>query len=289
VQSQLEIVRRHPLIGAEVRGVDLARPVDDATVAAINRAWLENLVLVFPDQAISDEQQIAFARRFGELEIHPAKDHRSSRHPEIFRVSNVDESGRIVNPESEAWSYINVTWLWHADSSFRQTPSKGSILHGIEVAPEGGETLFCNLYAVYEALPEAMRRRVGALHALHSHDTVLEKHKKLTDPGRFDKYDARHPLVCRHPVTQRPFLFLSPHTMAGIEGLSPADSAALLEELVGFATQERFVYRHTWRKDDVIMWDNRCTMHAVTAFDNARFRRIMHRTTLAGETPVLAA
>jgi alpha-ketoglutarate-dependent taurine dioxygenase len=287
--NDLVVTKRHDLIGAEIRGIDLAQRIDDATIAAIDRAWLENLVLVFPDQPITDEQQIAFARRFGELEIHPAKDHRSSRHPEIFRVSNVDESGQILKQDSEALSYINVTWLWHADSSFRQTPSKGSILHGIEVSPEGGETLFCNLYAVYAALPEDMKRRVGALHALHSHDTVLEKHKKLTDPGRFDKYDARHPLVCRLPVTKRPFLFLSPHTMAGIEGMSPNESRPLLEELVQFATQDRFVYRHTWRKDDVIMWDNRCTMHAVTPFDNARLRRIMHRTTLAGETPVLAA
>ncbi len=201
---------------------------------------------MFPDQAIGDEQQIAFARRFGELEIHPAKDHRSSRHPEIFRVSNVDEGGRIVEPRQRSLE-LHQRHLAVATPTARsgRPRARARSSHGIEVTPEGGETLFCNLYAVYEALPEAMRRRESApCTRSTSHDTVLEKHRKLTDPGRFDKYDTRHPLVCRHPVTQRPFLFLSPHTMAGIEGMSPADSAALLEELVGFAAQDRFVYRH---------------------------------------------
>jgi taurine dioxygenase len=287
--GRLVVTKKHPLIGAEVRGIDLAAPLDDDTLAELNRVWLENLVLVFPDQAITDPQQIAFASRFGELEIHPAKDHRSSRHPEIFRVSNVDEQDNIVAPESEAWGYINITWLWHADSSFRQTPSKGSVLHGLEVPSEGGDTLFCNLYAAYEALPAEMKQRLGGMRAIHSHEAVLSNNKALTKTDRFDDYRATHPLICRHPVTQRPFLFLSPHTMAGFEGMSQDESRELLGQLVKFATQDRFVYRHKWRKDNVIMWDNRCTMHAVMPYNNAKHRRILHRTTIAGETPVVAA
>ena len=157
------VVPRHPVIGAEIRGVDLRRPVDDATFAEIHRAWLDHMLLVFPDQPVTDAEQIAFARRCGALEIHPSAQHRSSAHPEIYRVANVDEAGNILPPSGEAWRYLNITWLWHSDSSFRSVPSKGSILHGLEVTASGGETLFCNLCAVHDALPPAMRARIAGL------------------------------------------------------------------------------------------------------------------------------
>ena len=147
----ITLTRRHPLIGAEIRGVDLGQ-VDDEAFRRIYDAWLEHLLLVFPGQNVTDEEQIAFARRFGDLEIHPSREHRSSRHPEIYRVANVDEHGNIMPQDSKGWRYMNLTWLWHTDSSFREVPSMGSILHGIEVPPEGGDTLFANMYAVYEAL-----------------------------------------------------------------------------------------------------------------------------------------
>jgi taurine dioxygenase len=158
----LTITPRHPLIGAEIRGLHLRR-VDDRTFRRVYDAWLEHLVLVFPEQKITAEQQIAFARRFGDLEIHPSREHRSSRHPEIYRVSNVDERGNIMPQKSKGWLYMNLTWLWHTDSSFREVPSLGSILQGIEVPPAGGDTLFANMYAVHEALPDAERL---ALHRL---------------------------------------------------------------------------------------------------------------------------
>lgn len=286
----IAVTPRHPLIGAEVRGIDLARPLAPAVLDEIRRAWLAHLLLVFPEQPISDAQQIAFARNFGELEIHPSVAHRSSRHPEIYRVANVDEAGRILDSEGEAWRYLNITWLWHSDSSFRVVPSNGSILHGIEVTEAGGETLFCNLYAVYEALPEATRRRIAGLKVRHSHDAVLRRGRGLApNAGYAELPPVSHPLVRRHSETGRASLFLSPHTMDGIEGLADAAGKALLDELTAFAIQERFVYRHVWRTDDVIFWDNRCTMHAVTPYDNAHVRRVMHRTTIVGDRPVLPA
>lgn len=289
-EPSITVIKRHPSIGAELRGIDLSRPLAGGTVEAVRQAWYDNLLLVFPGQAITDAQQIAFARNFGALEIHPSKDHRSSQHPEIYRVANVDEQGNILPPKSEAWRYINISWLWHSDSSFRAVPSTGSILHGIEVTESGGETLFCNLYEAYAALPEDLRRRVAGRRARHSHDTVLRRGQALEHNAKYDALEAVwHPLVRRHPVTRRHSLFISPHTMDQVEGLSEADSRALLDELIAFAQQDRFVYRHRWTRDDVIMWDNRCTMHAVTPFDNARVRRIMHRTTLVGDGPVLAA
>jgi len=288
--SHIEVRRRHPSIGAEVRGIDLGAPADAAVLAEVRRAWLDHLVLVFPGQPISDAQQIAFARRFGELEIHPSKDHRSSRHPEIYRVANVDEQGNILPAEGEAWRYLNITWLWHSDSSFRAVPSNGSILHGIEVTSEGGETLFCNLYDAYAALPETLRRRIAGLEVVHSHDAVLRRGQGIARSAKYDDLKpVHHPLVRRHPETGRLSLFISPHTMEGVVGLPDEEGRALLEELTAFAIQDRFVYRQRWAKDDVIFWDNRCTMHAVTPYANTQVRRIMHRTTIVGDRPVLPA
>jgi len=284
------VIPRHPLIGAEVRGLDLAAPLGREVLDEVRRAWLAHLLLIFPEQRISDRQQIAFARNFGELEIHPSAAHRSSRHPEIYRVANVDEEGRILDSASEAWRYLNITWLWHSDSSFREVPSNGSILHGIEVTKAGGETLFCNLYAVYDALPAAMKRRIAGLRVRHSHDAVLRRGRELRrNAGYAELPPVSHPLVRRHPETGRASLFISPHTMEGIEERAVEESAALLDQLTAFAIQDRFVYRHVWRTDDVIFWDNRCTMHAVTPYDNAHARRIMHRTTIVGDRPVLPA
>lgn len=285
--DRLEIKRRHPLIGTEVRGVDLSKPLSREMFEKVHAVWMEHLMLVFPRQAITDEQHIVFGRNFGELEIHPSLAHRSSRNQEIYRVSNVDEQGNIIPPKETAWQYLNLSWLWHTDSSFRDVPSKGSILHGIETTNEGGNTLFANMYAAYDALSDAMKERIKGLWVIHDHDYIISLSPELSKKQDKGKYDAmppvRHPLVQIHPVTRRRCLFLSPHTMVNIEGMDPVEGRKLLDELIAHATQDKFVYRHVWQNDDVIMWDNRCTMHAVEPFDNANVRRIMHRVTLVGE------
>lgn len=283
----IDTKQRHPLIGAEVRGVDLPRPLDPATQRLVHDLWMQHLVLVFPEQPITDEQHIAFGRHFGELEVHVSVAHRSTRNVEIYRVSNVDEAGNIIPPKETAWQYINLSWLWHTDSSFRQVPSKGSILHGLEVTNAGGHTLFANMYAAYQDLSATMKRRIEGLWVIHDHDHILSLSPELSmkqDKGRFDALPpVRHPLVQVHPVTRRRCLLLSPHTMVNVEGMVPAEGRGLLDELIAHAIQEKYVYRHIWAKDDVIMWDNRCTMHSVEPFDNAHVRRVMHRVTLVGE------
>ena len=288
-----DVRRRHPLIGAEIRGIDLGQTLSDAAIRRLHALWMEHLLLIFPGQPISDEQHIAFGRRFGALEIHPSLAHRSSRNPEIYRVSNVNEAGAIIPPKETAWQYINLSWLWHTDSSFRDVPSMGSILHGIETTNAGGNTLFANMYAAYDAMDAAMQRRIEGLWVIHDHDHILSLSPALAeqqDKGRYDTLPpVRHPLVQLHPVTRRRCLFLSPHTMAGIEGMAQPEARALLDELIAHATQDRFVYRHAWQPDDIIMWDNRCTMHAVEPFDNAQIRRVMHRVTLVGENRPIAA
>jgi taurine dioxygenase len=288
----LSATPRHPLIGVEVRGVDLTRPLDDATFEALHALWLQHLLLVFPGQPITDEQHVAFGRRFGALEVHPSLAHRSSRNREIYRVSNVDEAGDLIPPQDTGWQYLSQSWRWHTDSSFRAVPSTGSILHGIEVTNAGGDTLFANMYAAYDALDEVTRSRIGSLWVTHDHDYILSLSPELCAKQDKGSYEAlppvRHPLVRVHPLTGRPSLFLSPHTMVNVDGMDPEEGRALLDDLTAHATQERFVYRHRWQPDDVIMWDNRCTMHSVQPFDNARIRRVMHRVTLVGDGPPIA-
>ncbi len=289
----LEVTRRHPLIGTEVRGLDLATPMDDATFGELHALWMEHLLLVFPDQPLTDEQHIAFGRRFGELEIHPSLAHRSSRNQEIYRVSNVDEAGNIIPSQETAWQYINLSWLWHTDSSFREVPSMGSILHGIETTTEGGNTFFANMYAAYDDLSADMQARIEGRWVIHDHDFIIKQSKELSARQNKGQYDAMppvlHPLVQLHPVTRRRCLFLSPHTMVNIQGMPETEGRKLLDDLTAHATQPEYVYKHIWAKDDIIMWDNRCTMHSVEPFDNASTRRIMHRVTLVGEGKPIAA
>lgn len=289
----MRIETLHPSIGAAVHGVDLSRPLDEAMVGALRDVWMDHIVLVFPGQAISDDQLVAFGGQIGELEIHPSLAHRASHNREIYRVTNVDETGNLIPPDDTAWEYVSQSWRWHSDSSFREVPSNGSILHGIEITNEGGNTRFANLYDAYETLPDEMKQRIDGLWAVHDHDNILElAHGPDTRPAKgtyADMPPVRHPLVRLHPVTRRRCLFLSPHTMARVEGMADGEGRALLDELIAHAIEDRFVYRHVWTKDDVIMWDNRCTMHAVEPFDNRRIRRIMHRVTLVGdEKPVPA-
>ena len=284
----------HPSLGAAIRGVDLSAPLDAATTAAITDAWMKRIVLVFPGQAIDDDALVAFGRQFGALEIHPSLAHRASRNREIYRVSNLDENGDFIPPDDTAWQYVSQSWRWHSDSSFRAVPSTGSILRGIEITNAGGNTRFANLYDAYETLPDTTKRQIDGLWVIHDHDNILRLAHgdgvRPADGAYEDMPPVRHPLVRVHPVTRRRCLFLSPHTMARVEGLPEDEGRALLDDLIDHATQDRFVYRHVWTKDDVIMWDNRCTMHAVEPFDNRTVRRVMHRVTLAGqEKPIPAA
>ena len=288
--NRLTIDKLHPTIGAEVSGIDLEAAHDEAVIEQLRAAWIEHCVLVFHDQAISDAEQVAFSRRFGELEIFPQGANRSGAHPEIFRVSNVGEDGALLPPDNPDIKYLTAVQEWHSDSCYRAIPCNGAILHGIEVTEQGGETLFADLRAAYRELPARTKARIAGLKARHSFEYMRGQH----DPLPMKPEEAAqvppvsHPLVRAHPDTGETSLYLSPVYMEVIEGLSKTETRDLLEELVDWATQPRFVYRHRWRANDVLMWDNRCTMHIVTPFD-PHARRDMHRTTLMGDGPVVAA
>lgn len=284
----ISVRKLHPALGAEVAGVDLSS-VDERTFSDIVSALDEHSALVFPGQDITDEQQIAFTRRFGELEVFPLAANKSSRNPEIFRATNVGEDGKLLPVQHAEAKYLALTQIWHTDSSWRPIPAYATLLRGVEIPSRGGETMFASLVAAYEALPEQRKRELDGLRAVHSFEytrSLTDGLKPLTAEERARVRPVVHPIVRKHPTRDGKALYLSPHTMSGIVDMSEVEGRAVIRELTAWATQPQFVYVHRWRRNDLVVWDNRTAMHAVRPFDSAHERRIMHRTSVsAREAP----
>ena len=277
----------HPLIGAEVTGVDLAGSLDQATVEAVRNAWSRYGVLLFRRQSITDEQQVAFSRHFGSLEIFPQAANRSQVVPEIFRVTNVGDDNRIRPVDSPGARYSTLICVWHTDSSYRRVPSKGAVLHAIEVVSTGGDTLFANMCHAYRQMPAGLKARIAGLRARHS----FQYSRQLRQLPPMDPDEAARVPPVDHPLVRRLrdgrlSLYVSATYMERILELSEVESRKLIDELMAWATQDPFVYRHRWQPHDVLMWDNRWCIHVVTPFDHSAERRVMHRTTIAGTEPV---
>ena len=273
----------HPAIGAEVIGVDLSKPVDDDTFGAIHAEWIEGGILLFRDQqALRPEQHIAFSEGFGELEIFTLRQYTHPDFDRLFVISNLkNDEGQAVGARVER--------IWHTDSQFLECPSMGSILHAKEVPSAGADTLFASGRAVYAALPEATRARIDGLVVNHSriraYPITYPNRPPLTDEEKARTPDIEHPLVRTHPESGTRALYVGRSTDPVIIGMPREDSDALIDELLDFATSERFVYRHKWRVGDAILWDNRSTMHCATDYDEVNERRLMYRTTIAGDRP----
>ena len=271
------------VMGAEVRGVDLSRPLDDDAFGEILHAFHRYMLLVFPAQQIDEAQQVAFSRRFGELQVHVLDQYRHPRYPEIFVQSNVDRrTGRTTGTHPDKGSLA-----WHSDLSFQARPALATALYGIEIPEHGGDTLFADMYAAYDALGQDTKALLGTLKAVHdiSVQRVRAGEEPMTERQRAEAPPVEHPAVRTHPATGRKALYLSRHC-SHVVGLPPAQSDALLERMQAHATSERFVYRHRWRARDFIIWDNRCTIHSATPYDAAAERRVLHRTVMKGDAPV---
>jgi alpha-ketoglutarate-dependent taurine dioxygenase len=288
--SRLTVRKLHQAVGAEVRGIDMRQPLDADTFHELHDIWMEHLVLVFPDQHVTDAEHVAFTRYFGEPEIFHQKIIRSERVKEIFRVSNVDENNILMPPDHPVAQQVALAQFWHTDSSYRTNPCVGSLLHGVETSRTGGETQFTNMYLVYDSLPDPLKQQIEGRKAQHNfgHMHTQAKLKPLTEEEKAAMPAVWQPMVRKHPVTRRKSLYISPIYNDAIEGMASADARQLIAELTRIAADPRFVYTHRWETDDVLMWDNRCTMHQVTPFD-PRERRVMHRTTITGQDPVMAA
>ena len=267
-------------IGAEVRGVDLSRPLDDRTWMRIHRAFLDHSVLFFRDQDLTPEQHLAFSRRFGELEPYPFSDGMAG-YPELVEVVKLPDEVQTFGGG------------WHVDMSFREKPPLGAALYAIEVPPAGGDTLFANMHLAFESLSRGMRRLVRSLKAVHDSHLYLsfeEAHEPAYRGMKMRNDDPpevrTHPLTRVHPESGRTSLFISPDYSGRLEGMSAAESAVLLDTLERHATRHEFICRFRWEPGSLAVWDNRCVMHNALRDDiGARlrgrgFKRVMRRSTI---------
>lgn len=273
--GDIKVIPLSPALGAEMQGVDLSAPIDEATRQALLDAWHDHSVILLRNQDLNEDRQVAFAQAFGQ----PAKVSSgrtfSQKHPSVMLVSNIRENGEAIGalPDGEMH--------FHTDQCHQEIPAKATILYAMEIPSHGGDTLFANAYAAYETLPSEVRSRIEGRRALNAYekDTTI----------RSDKYDTAgaacwHPVVRTHPVTRRKALYVNRLMTREIEGLPKPESDELLEFLFDHQEQERFVYAHVWRPGDLVMWDNRCTLHARTDFP-AGERRLLRRVTILGEKP----
>jgi taurine dioxygenase len=265
-----------PALGAEIVGVDLGQEIDDRTFAQIRDAWHEHLVILLRDQELSEDDQVRFAEKFGP----PAVIHTKQfvrNHPAVMLISNIREDGKPIGalPDGEMH--------FHTDQCHQERPAMASMLYAIEVPRAGGNTLFANGYKAYETLPDALKLRIAGRRALNAYDydtAAMKRGTRLADGVP----SYAHPVVRTHPATGRKALYVNRLMTVRIEGLLADESDELLDAL--FAHQERreFVYEHVWRPGDLLMWDNRCTLHARTDFSPDE-RRLMRRVTILGEKP----
>ena len=282
----------HPVFAGEVAGVDCRKPLGPAEVAAIEHGMDEYAVLVFRDQNISDEEQIAFTRHFGELESYASPGHIRKRAdqrlgPGIADFSNLDKDGRIMSAEDRVWFFKLGDRLWHSDSSFRPVPAKYSILSGRVIPSWGANTEFADMRAAYDALDERTKAEIEDLVCEHSLKYSREA-IGFTDlsPEEIAAFrPVRQRLVRTHPSSGRKSLFLASHAGA-ILGWTIPEARMSLRDLTEHATQREFVYSHAWRPHDLVMWDNRSTMHRARRFDRNEVRDV-RRTTLAGDAPTV--
>ena len=280
-----------PAIGVEARGVDISRPLDAQTVAALRRAWQHdgNGLLIFRDQSLDKDQQRAFCSLFGTIGGRagalPTKRPRAFEGPdynsEAMLVSNIRENGKPIGvlPDGELW--------FHHDMCYAVAPNRASFLYSMEVPKTGGDTMFGNMYAAYENLPARLRDAIEGKRVLQAFDEVQDRRLDLSVVPVEDVKHAWQPMVLRHPETGRRALYVNRLMSHLIEGLSQADSDGILEELYAYTEAPEIRYTHKWRPGDLLMWDNLCSIHARTDFPSTE-RRLMRRVTISGE-PVIPA
>ncbi|MDP6391177.1 MAG: TauD/TfdA family dioxygenase [Alphaproteobacteria bacterium] len=270
---------------AEVRGIDIAAGVSAEDFAEVERLFNQHSVLVFRDQDIDDDQQADFSRRFGALEKTVIINEGGGT--EIAIIANVHpETDEIIPPDDHRMVFNSGNEMWHSDSSFKAVPATASLLSGREVPPTGADTEFASMRAAYADLPAETKQRIEGLVAEHS---ILYS-RSLIAPDLFNEEEAdevppvRQAVVRENPVNGRKNFYVGSHA-SHIEGMDIEEGRALIGELVEFATRPEYVFAHKWRPMDLVMWDNRCCMHRGRSWEKARYRRVMHRTTVAGIGP----
>lgn len=271
-------------MGAHISGIDFAQDLSQETVEAVHRAFLKYQVLVFSAQHIPPEQQVQLARGFGEVQIHVMNQYHTDGLPELYRLSNLDESGRPNGKHPDKG-----TLAWHTDSSWQRVTGHATLIYG-EVMPEpgqGGQTHFCDMYGAYERLDESMKKRIASLRAVHNLDfSRSRRHAEnpMTDEQRKIAPPVDHPVVRTHPQTGRKCLYLGDHAEY-IVGMGYEEGRNLIEELNQLALQPDLIYEHDWQVHQLLIWDNRCLLHRATTYDPFTQKRVIRRCTVSGEIP----
>ncbi|MEZ5244206.1 MAG: TauD/TfdA family dioxygenase [Acidimicrobiales bacterium] len=271
--DHISVIPRGATLGAEIGGVDLTTDLSDAQIADIVRALADYKVVYFRDQPITSAQHVAFARRFGDLEIHPFITGNQD-HPELVRFEKGADTGGFENG-------------WHHDVTWREVPSMGAILHAIQVPPTGGDTLFSDMGAAYDGLTDEWKQRIEGMHAIH--DYMLAFSAQVPDDKKDEmraRYPlVRHPVVRTHPVTGRKLIFVNGYFTSHIEGLDDAESREVITHLIAQAGVLEYQFRLTWEPDTVVFWDNAAVQH-YAASDYYPDIRIMERASVVGSRPV---
>ena len=265
-----------PALGAEISGIDLRDPIDAALKGKLLDAWHEHLIILLRDQVLDEDAQVRFAETFGPPAKITSGRSFSVRHPSVMLISNIRQDGKPIGalPDGEM--------QFHTDQCHQAVPAKATLLYAIEIPSHGGNTLFANAYAAYATLPDDIKARIEGRRALNAYDKDSTQRTARYDNAASSCW---HPVVRTHPATGRKALYVNRLMTREIEGLSRAESDTLLEKLFDHQEQQQFVYEHVWRPGDLLMWDNRCTLHARTDFP-AGERRLLRRVTILGEKPV---
>jgi taurine dioxygenase len=266
-----------PAVGAELIGLDLSAPMSDALFESVQAAWHQHLVILIRDQHLTEDEQVSFAGRFGPISM-STRGHYQSKNPAIMLISNIREDGKQIGalPDGEMH--------FHTDQCHQERPAMATMLYSIEIPSVGGNTLFASAYAAYETLPAAIKQKIEGRKALNAYDydtAATTRGTKVREgvPAYW------HPIVRTHPATGRKALFVNRLMTVAIEGLSDDEGGEILNTLFDHQEQRTFVYEHVWRPNDVLLWDNRCTLHARTDFSDKE-RRLMRRVAIKGEKPV---
>ena len=282
----LPVIRSDAALGAEIV-TDLSADIDETTFKEIEDAFHDNIVVVFRNQRLSNERQIAFSRRFGELEVHIIKTYLLPDYPEILLVSN------IRNDNDEHIGLADAGFTWHSDVSYRKHPSRCSLLYAIEVPEKDGKTLgntiFANTVAAYDSLPQTMKTWLTGRRAIHRYSERMRvansPRPKLTAAQLAETPDVAHPIVRTHPFTGRKSLYVTKGECIGIEGVPDDEARPVIEHLHDHCIRPEFQYRHKWQVGDLLMWDNATAMHLAICDYALPQRRLMHRTTVIGSVP----
>jgi taurine dioxygenase len=271
-----------PTLGAEVTGLDITRPVPAAVFDALYQAFLRHQVLLFAPRELPPAAQVAFARQFGEVQVHVMAMYHADGHPELYRLSNLDAQGQPNGRHPDKG-----TLAWHTDGSWQRVTGQATLIYGEQVPEAGGETHFCDMYGAYERLNAAWKERIAPLRAVHNLDfSRTRRHgvDLMTDAQRCAAPPVDHPIVRIHPDTGRACLYLGDHAQS-IVGMPYDEGRALIEELNALAVHPDLSYAHRWRPHELIVWDNRCLLHRATEYDPFTQRRVVRRCTVLGEVP----